>query len=420
MNQPAPYRIGRWLPSDHRILDDWVRALVADVHGAERQLHPLVQELQDLIEGDAHLYMRAHQMFTQIPKRAPFDKSPTGEPQVRDYRVMLQLISAVMTTAPVFDRTALVGCPLNAILDWSMGTEGGVAFFLSEKINRQLKKILNEWGRFLSSRDSAYVLTTDPHRGWFGKDAMAAMPDFEADFACDPAKPHRGFASWDDFFTRRFRPGRRPVASPGDGAVVVNACESAPYRIARGVTARDRFWIKAQPYSLLHMLANDAFTEQFVGGTVYQAYLSPLSYHRWHCPVDGAVVRAYVREGTYYAEALAEGLDPEGPNESQGYIAGIATRAIVFIEADNPDIGLMAFMGIGMAEVSTCDVTVYDGQRVGKGDELGMFHFGGSTHCLIFRPGVDLDFDLHGQAPGLHSANIRVNARIATVKSAAR
>jgi len=80
----------------------------------------------------------------------------------------------------------------------------------------------------------------------------------------------------------------------------------------------------------------------------------------------------------------------------------------------------MAFMGIGMAEVSTCDVTVYDGQRVGKGDELGMFHFGGSTHCLIFRPGVDLDFDLHGQAPGLHSANIRVNARIATVKSAAR
>jgi len=200
----------------------------------------------------------------------------------------------------------------------------------------------------------------------------------------------------------------------------VNACESAPYRIARGVKARDRFWIKAQPYSLLHMLANDAFAEQFVGGTVYQAYLSPLSYHRWHCPVDGAVVRACVREGTYYAEALAEGLDPEGPNESQGYIAGMAARALVFIEADNPDIGLMAFMGIGMAEVSTCDVTVYDGQQVKKGDELGMFHFGGSTHCLIFRPGVDLDFDLHGQTPGLHSANIRVNARIATVKSAAR
>jgi len=69
------------LPSDHRILDDWVGRSVADVHGAERQLHPLVQELQDLIEGDAHLYMRPTRLFTQIPKRAPFDKSPTGEPR---------------------------------------------------------------------------------------------------------------------------------------------------------------------------------------------------------------------------------------------------------------------------------------------------------------------------------------------------
>jgi hypothetical protein len=50
-----------------------------------------------------------------------------------------------------------------------------------------------------------------------------------------------------------------------------------------------------------------------------------------------------------------------------------------------------------------------------KGDQLGMFHFGGSTHCLMFRPGVRLDFDFHGQTPGLTSSNIPVNARIAAV-----
>jgi len=418
VNRPVPHRVGKWLPSDHRILDDWIRALIKDVHAAERPLHPLVRELADLIEGDPHLYMRANQMFTQVPKKPPYNKSPTGEPQVRDYRVMLRLISAVMTTAPVFDRTALVGCPLNAILDWSMGTEGGVAFFLNEKINRQLKKILDEWGRFLRSTDSTYVLTTDPHHGWFGKDAMAAMPGFADDFECDPAKPHHGFSSWDDFFTRRFRPGRRPIASPGDAAIVVNACESAPYRIAHGAKRRDRFWIKAQPYSLEHMLASDPLAEQLAGGTVYQAYLSPLSYHRWHSPVDGTVRRGYVQEGTYYAEALEEGLDPEGPNESQAYITSIATRAIIFIEADNPDIGLMAFLGVGMVEVSTCEITVYDGQRVKKGDELGMFHFGGSTQCLVFGPSVKLEFDLHGQTPGLHSGNILVNSRIAFIKPA--
>ncbi len=43
------------------------------------------------------------------------------------------------------------------------------------------------------------------------------------------------------------------------------------------------------------------------------------------------------------------------------------------------------------------------------------FHFGGSTHCLLFRGGVRLAFDLHGQTPGTEAANIDVNARIATV-----
>ena len=207
----------------------------------------------------------------------------------------------------------------------------------------------------------------------------------------------------------------RPVSAPDDDRVIVNACESAPYRTACNVHAHARFWIKDQPYSLLHMLAGDSLAPQFVGGTVYQAFLSALSYHRWHSPVSGRVVKAYVQPGTYYAETLAEGLDPAGPNDSQAYITEVATRAMIFIQADNPDIGLMCFMPVGMAEVSTCAITVYEGQHVKKGDQLGMFHFGGSTHCLIFRPGVKLTFDLHGQTPSLNSSNIPVNETIAIV-----
>jgi phosphatidylserine decarboxylase len=69
-----------------------------------------------------------------------------------------------------------------------------------------------------------------------------------------------------------------------------------------------------------------------------------------------------------------------------------------------------------MAEVSSNDITVYEGQHVNKGDQLGMFHFGGSTHTLIFRPQVNVDFDLRGQTPGLNSKNIPVRERIATVR----
>ena len=75
----------------------------------------------------------------------------------------------------------------------------------------------------------------------------------------------------------------------------------------------------------------------------------------------------------------------------------------------------MACLFVGMAEVSSNEITVKEGQRVAKGEQLGMFHFGGSTHCLIFRPSVHLEFDLHGQTPGLRSENIPLRARIASV-----
>lgn len=48
----------------------------------------------------------------------------------------------------------------------------------------------------------------------------------------------------------------------------------------------------------------------------------------------------------------------------------------------------MCFVDVGLCEVSTCGLTVKEDQVLKKGNELGMFHFGGSTHCLVFRGGV--------------------------------
>lgn len=411
----TPYRVGEWLSSDQAFLDRWMSGIIEKTHAEQRPLHPVIADLRDLIESDSQIFMLFHQMFEQVPRKMPYNRDPTGKPQVRDYGHMLRILNTIMTHAPEFNESGLVGCPVNAIFDWPMGTAAGFAAFLNERVNAQLKQVLCEWGRYLSSSDSAYVLNEDPHRGWFGADAQRAMPRFHEEFKCDSKLAHHGFKSWDDFFTREFRSAVRPVAEPEDGAIIVNACESAPYRIARHVKRHDKFWIKSQPYSIAHMLANDPLAALFVGGTVYQAYLSPLSYHRWHSPVIGAVTKAYVKDGTYFSEAPSEGFDPAGPNDSQGYITAVATRALIFIEADDPRIGLMCFLGVGMSEVSSCQIIVYEGQRVRKGDQLGMFHFGGSTHCLIFRPGVQLEFDHHGQTPGLYSKNIPVNARIATV-----
>jgi len=419
-NQVAKYNVGKWLSSDQKFYDEWFKAITKGTQAANQPLLPVIQEFKDLIENNPKLLMLFTQMFEQIPKEKKFQKDTSGKPQIKNYHQMLQIMNRVLTMAPAFNKTGFVGFPINAILNWPMGTPAGTTAFLNKKVNHQLKKILNQWSVFLKSSDSRYVLDDNPKSGWFGKDAKEAMPNFVKDFKCNPKAPYYGFSSWDNFFTREFREGMRPVASPEDDSVIANACESAPYKIAKNVQLSDQFWIKSQPYSLKHMMASDPLAKEFVGGTVYQAFLSALSYHRWHSPVNGTIVKTKLIDGSYYAEALSEGFDPVGPNSSQGYITQVASRGLVFIEADNKEIGLMAVLFIGMAEVSSNEFTVYEGQHVKKGDQLGMFHFGGSTHCLIFRPGVELEFDLHGQTPGLNAKNILLKEQIATVKNSQR
>jgi phosphatidylserine decarboxylase len=380
-------------------------------------LSPVVNDFKLLIEEDAELYMLFNEMFEQANQAATKPGYPAEADQIKDYHEMLFFLNRALTEAPEFDLTEMVGTPINDGLVGVMGTPAGAIAFLNPKVNQQLKKILSEWATFLSSPESRYVLTDDPTTGWLGDNALKAMPGFEENFQCDPKALYYGFNSWDDFFTRQLRKGARPVADPENDAVIANACESAPYNLATNVQLKDRFWIKEQPYSLVHMLDNDSSAKLFVGGTIYQAFLSALSYHRWHTPVSGKIVKTKIIDGSYFATDPALGFDPVGPNGSQGYLTAVAARALVLIEADNPDIGLMGLLFVGMAEVSSNEITVYEGQRVTKGDQLGMFHFGGSTYCMIFRPGVKLEFDLRGQTPGLKSTNIPVRSKLATVTS---
>lgn len=102
---------------------------------------------------------------------------------------------------------------------------------------------------------------------------------------------------------------------------------------------------------------------------------------------------------------------------SQSHISGVAKRGVAYIKADNPDIGLMAVVMIGMAEVSSVDF--FDKPNgLKKGDKIGRFHFGGSTHCLIFGPNVKLSFNLEViPNPGVQNPGspIHVLGRLATV-----
>lgn len=422
------FNVGKWLPSDQEFENKWVKKVYEEAKSEEnKNLLPPVQALKELIESNRYIWNLFHMMFDEIPQKDV--DTPAGTPQVRDYHELLLVLNRLIQRAPEFNATGLVGTPINAVLDYPMGTRAGYVLFNDPRVNAKMKNILDYWGRYLQSEESSYVLNTSD-KGWLSPYALNEMAkeaggdNFVDLFAVrsTDVKQKLGYTSWDDFFTRKFKPGIRPVASPDDDDVIANACESAPFRIAHDVPLKAKFWIKGQPYSLIDLLHNDPWTSKFEGGTLYQAFLSALSYHRWNSPVSGKIVKAYNLDGTYYGEALAQGFEnPNGPdkvaaNNSQAFLTSTATRAVIFIQADNPKIGLMCFVAVGMGDVSNNEITVRIGQHVNKGDQLGMFHFGGSTHVLLFRPEVKLDFDMHGQTPGLDTTNIKVREAIVRVE----
>jgi len=405
-----------WLPDRQDELECWLAGHRERVKtkGEQVVLHPVISEFQQLIDSDPVVRMYIHQMIDQVPRAKPYRKR-----HLHSIEQMLRLINEVLTMAPAYGENAVI-TPLGAILDWSMGTPAGFAAFRDPRVNAMLKKILTAWCGFLDSADSLYVLN-ESLSGWKCPAARRAVGIEQ--FEHDPSDEHWGFLSWNDFFIRRFKDGERPVACPDDDSVIVSACESTPYRIATDVKRQDRFWIKSQRYSLQDMLANDDSVDQFVGGTVYQAYLSATNYHRWHSPVAGTIVRAFHKEGTYYSEAVSEDWNAVDPPTSQAYLAHVAVRAIILIDADDPVIGLVALVAVGMGEVSSCmihtDVTA--GCHVAKGEELGYFQFGGSTHCLVFRPGAISDFTLAAlpQPHNRYAPQVLVRSKLAIANTRA-
>jgi phosphatidylserine decarboxylase len=405
-------RLGNWLPWEPAFLNLWLKKTIRAAKKTNAPFHPVMVEFQQMIETDPVMNMYFTQMFQQQPSFPP--PVGSGDVKIKNYQEMLVVINHLLGTAPEFNTTGMVGFPINAILDFPMITPAGLAAFVSPKVNAMFKKVLAVWTKFLDSPESRYILNTTKG-GWF---SPAALKAWNADaFQLDKQKPYWGFASWNDFFIRQFKPGLRPVASPDDAKIVVSACEAAPFSIQKNVKKTDTFWIKGQPYSLEHMLMGH-HTDYYVGGTVYQAFLSAENYHRWHSPIDGTIKEFHLVGGSYYAEAASVGFDPAGPNNSQGYIAHVAARALIFIESKDPVLGMVCVIPIGMAEVSSCVITVKKGQKVKKGEQIGYFQFGGSTHCVVFKKNAIAEFAKGAQPQGEFGANsviLPINSKLAVV-----
>lgn len=306
---------------------------------------------------------------------------------------LFDMLNEIITTSPGFNTTVMVGTPMNGLFAVAMATEAGTALFHDTTFNEQFKNVLNAWNAFQKSPASLDKLDiNDPEKpgSWISKAAFAA--GVWDDIQYDASKPGYGFASWNDFFIRHFVPGARPFIGDSSTSVDVG-CETTPWQYQNDVQLSSKFWIKDATYSLIDLFGGNAdVANDFVGGQIYQGFLSATHYHRWAAPLDGTLIQSWLQPGTYFAQRPDQGQNPgtwEG-TASQPYLGHVATRAVYIFE--HQLFGKVAFICIGMAEVSTCYIEpqylIPEGGSsvsVARGDDIGHFEFGGSTHVMVFQ-----------------------------------
>lgn len=213
--------------------------------------------------------------------------------------------------------------------------------------------------------------------------ALASIPGCRPDEA---EKPVGEYSSFNDFFTRRLKPGARPVGegvvSPADGRLMLYLDADA-----------DRpFPLKGAVRSLRHVFGGDAPAGRY---DIAVVRLAPVDYHRFHFPCDCETFGpARVIPGEYHSVnpiALLRRPDVYADNE----------RQVLKCRAAFGDFWLVDVGAFGVGTI----VQTFAGSRHAKGDEKGFFKFGGSTVILAAAAGtVAFDEDIvRNSAAGLET-----------------
>lgn len=197
------------------------------------------------------------------------------------------------------------------------------------------------------------------------------------------AKSAFTFKSFNDFFYRALKAGTRPIAA-GENIAVLPA--DGRHLAFQNVDEASGFYAKGQKFSLESFLGDPALAAEFAGGSLLISRLCPVDYHRFHFPVGGLPAEPRLINGWLYS------VSPVALRLNLAYLWE-NKRMITLV--DSPQFGRVAVCEIGATMVGSILQTFTQGRAVVKGEEKGLFKFGGSCVVTIFpKNRIRFDADL--------------------------
>jgi phosphatidylserine decarboxylase len=236
-----------------------------------------------------------------------------------------------------------------------------------ESFNAWMKKYVKALGQFLDTPASAA-----------GIPSFTARPNYHVDdYVVGPS----GWLTFNQFFAREVKPGKRPIAAPFDDKVIVSPADSV-FAGTWDIDADSKVTAKGVTWPIAKLLDGSPYQDAFKSGIYTHSFLNVDDYHRYHVPVAGEIKEVRKIQGRVYMNVIRKADGSLGIIDGDTYQYN-QERGLIVI--DSPEVGLVAVLPIGMSFVSSVNLTPEIGAKLQKGDEFGFFMFGGSDIVMLFQ-----------------------------------
>ncbi|MBE7065291.1 MAG: phosphatidylserine decarboxylase [Ruminococcaceae bacterium] len=183
----------------------------------------------------------------------------------------------------------------------------------------------------------------------------------------------RKYGSFNDFFIRKILPDKRSVELNPNALIAPCDSKLSVYKI----NSDSVFSIKHSSYTINDLLQNEEISKEYENGYCFIYRLTTDDYHRYSHIDDGKII--YIK----YINGVLHTVRPIAQNRYPIFAQN--SREYTIIETEN--FGKIVQIEIGALLIGKISNNK-EQTVVKRGEEKGMFEFGGSTIVVLFKDGT--------------------------------